>query len=88
VGILIEAKCRPTLVAADLANRRAFRISHPHWGCLVGEVARAAPAKRLNRTVKRLIMHENSKSKRFRKAGRPTLNENRSLTTGNQCFMI
>lgn len=40
-------------VVADLANRRAFRISHPHCGWSVSEDTHAEPAKRLNPTVSR-----------------------------------
>ncbi len=37
------------MVAADLANRRAFQVSHPHFSSLSGDGAHAATAKRLNR---------------------------------------
>jgi len=45
----------------DLANRRAFRVSHSHWGRLAGEGAHTAPAKRVMRTVGLLL-----KTKRLR----------------------
>ena len=64
---------------ASLVARRLTKL-----GCDV-VVGRAVVS---DANVRWLITHENLKFKRFGRAGRPALNENRSLTTGNQCPMI
>jgi hypothetical protein len=41
-------------MAPGYPTRRAFQISHPHWGWLVSEGAHAAAAKRVMRNVMRI----------------------------------
>jgi hypothetical protein len=44
---------RLTPAARDLANRRSFRVLHPHWKLLLGEGSHAAAAKRVSFSVSR-----------------------------------